>query len=1113
MTTTWTPALSESPWGKAAPWSRHIPTQDKDINDLQKALDALVPAARIPVVLPRLIDDVKQYNTSYITRNSTQAGTLRPLLGIVEGTPAWSNDAKREVPNLFIPLLSLDMLLRVLDPRGLIPNVVAKGACHPLPSDSTQILPEATDWVTLAKDALELESEAQDLLEDAEFDYGEELLQWVGSFNGSLKPRQKIVSNLSDAGRALGFFFSWARSEIHKQGGSFNLDQDKLGAYVKKLAAARGASIEEAKIKKRMGKKKLDLGRFWRPLSTALSISPTLLLWSKNRIASLNFGGWELQQFWKDFGNERHVEPSVSSRLETAVWTCILRIALGQWHGEEAFTWLFFERHLIPSNLPLDEMEVCSTPPALHDDDNGDDEVIPAETIQAGASTSVAAGKTVDTDVEMPAIEASNVEIILTRAQPAQAPKVVVAPAVDVAMSGVKTNERKAKGVPTREQPARTSKVTLTSTPLPTAAPPQLRRLTRRQEEPSPEEGSTMRGVVKTSRARKRYSPRSSAPKTVPLPGELDRLKEMKKDTTAVLNLDEARPRAKQTVPLIVYSPFRDVPLKYEHRGFQNTEEHDNDVLTEMFERSRLDENRLPLFLNARARDPDPTLDPAMDGVSALYRTTLAEFSMFPAEKQQAIFRRRSIVLDKVPIEGPPPTFSRETFAEYRDPDLPCEIQDVGLRLPEKANCLRVGCLADLLETPAARGGEPVLNALNNTLPNKTLPIPPAWRAFATHEAALTFTEHFGGITSAIVPYGDVRWVIFANKGATTHQHVDTAGTIFVCVVGRKIIAIAVRRADLGDKARGAMGSRYAFTEWEGCEANTDVFDYEFFVLEPGQVFYMRPSTIHYVISVDNCIARGHHTHTMSSISASAFVTLHNVVAAEATTNADHMSARWMFLRIFNFAVRKICSGDHGLHVPNPLTPEGLSDLIVLHSFVQLYPAFDTYSYPDPPSKKPHPPNMADEDLSEMVATQQLSIALHEHIDSAYRFNDPTKHYKMFFDATSDALLNMACCLTLYKRDVDDQVDSPAGFTPDAFQTQLRQALGDSLGEAFDAALDMRGANYASFMPWGEADPKFSLGVRAEKRKVDGSVAEGSKGSGRKRCIRGGQCDLCDVFK
>ncbi|KAJ7764085.1 hypothetical protein DFH07DRAFT_770491 [Mycena maculata] len=319
MTTTWTPALSESPWGKAAPWSRHIPTQDKDINDLQKALDALVPAARIPVVLPRLIDDVKQYNTSYITRNSTQAGTLRSLLGIVEGTPAWSNDAKREVPNLFIPLLSLDMLLRVLDPRGLIPNVVAKGACHPLPSDSTQILPEATDWVTLAKDALELESEAQDLLEDAEFDYGEELLQWVGSFNGSLKPRQKIVSNLSDAGRALGFFFSWARSEIHKQGGSFNLDQDKLGAYVKKLAAARGASIEEAKIKKRMGKKKLDLGRFWRPLSTALSISPTLLLWSKNRIASLNFGGWELQQFWKDFGNERHVEPSVSSRLETAV--------------------------------------------------------------------------------------------------------------------------------------------------------------------------------------------------------------------------------------------------------------------------------------------------------------------------------------------------------------------------------------------------------------------------------------------------------------------------------------------------------------------------------------------------------------------------------------------------------------------------------------------------------------------------------------------------------------------------------------------------------------------------------------------------------------------------
>lgn len=172
----------------------------------------------------------------------------------------------------------------------------------------------------------------------------------------------------------------------------------------------------------------------------------------------------------------------------------------------------------------------------------------------------------------------------------------------------------------------------------------------------------------------------------------------------------------------------------------------------------------------------------------------------------------------------------------------------------------------------------------------------------------------------------DLRWVIFANAGASTHQHVDTAGTVFTCVTGTKIFAIAVRRNDLKSKDyRGRFDTRQAFTDWEGSKSNTEVFRWEFFILRPGQVLYvifsfycvifsflasyMRPTTIHYVISVDDCIAEGLHEHTMASIGASIHATLHNVVADDATTNADHSTARWLFLRIFHYAVDRICAG------------------------------------------------------------------------------------------------------------------------------------------------------------------------------------------------------------
>ncbi|KAJ6565658.1 hypothetical protein B0H10DRAFT_1965628 [Mycena sp. CBHHK59/15] len=346
----------------------------------------------------------------------------------------------------------------------------------------------------------------------------------------------------------------------------------------------------------------------------------------------------------------------------------------------------------------------------------------------------------------------------------------------------------------------------------------------------------------------------------------------------------------------------------------------DHRSLCDKYDACQCGPDGFPLFFHANAWDPNPLLDPVSDdAMSMLFITDGAGVLALLDNQLQEIYQKHCIIIEDNTL-GPPPPFSLETMERYRDPDDLCDVQDVGLQTPTNVNCARIVQLI-----------------------------------FATHEHAMTQVEGASGITDVTLPSDRLRLCLFSSAGAYTHDHVNTAGTIFDCVTGRKIFAIVVPSNK--QESCGHFGFRHTFTDWEGHHSNVKHLRWEFFVLHPGQIFYMCLGMLHYVISMDDSVAHGWHNHTCSTTAVA--------VWNGATTNADHASVQWMFLHIMRFFVKNVCAGQYRkLHVPDITTGKGLSDVVALHCLIVLYPALDTSTY--------HPQNPAQhwpEQLAEIVST------------------------------------------------------------------------------------------------------------------------------------------------
>ncbi|KAK6987622.1 hypothetical protein R3P38DRAFT_2805801 [Favolaschia claudopus] len=210
------------------------------------------------------------------------------------------------------------------------------------------------------------------------------------------------------------------------------------------------------------------------------------------------------------------------------------------------------------------------------------------------------------------------------------------------------------------------------------------------------------------------------------------------------------------------------------------------------------------------------------------------------------------LIVDVTGDDEAPPPFDWDTMQAFRNPEMPCHIQDMGV---------------------AKDSGDAYLRA--------------------------------GHLPTVAHPWGDLRWGLCATALARTGTHQDIAATEMTVLVGEKMIILGVPRVERFESSeyRADLGSRFSFLNWEAVQedAQTDIYRWEAFCLRPNMAFYMRPGTPHFVISLEDTIAYGSHTINAAQIQAAVFSVLHNFVTEGFHANAEHRVLQWLLVRMSVF--------------------------------------------------------------------------------------------------------------------------------------------------------------------------------------------------------------------
>ncbi|KAJ7082467.1 hypothetical protein B0H15DRAFT_952551 [Mycena belliarum] len=577
------------------------------------------------------------------------------------------------------------------------------------------------------------------------------------------------------------------------------------------------------------------------------------------------------------------------------------------------------------------------------------------------------------------------------------------------------------------------------------------------------------------------------------------------------LQLDSPRPLNKNPVRLHALAPDPSgEPIRKDYDWFTfRSRPQDKPTILAMLATQILDSNGTPLHMLPSASDPNPKLV-ASETQSLLYTVSYSVWVATPPEVQYEIHRNRCVLIYGCPHE-PVPEFDIQTLAQFGDPDTFAEIQDPGMPLgPDEHDITRIGKLRDLVNREA-RDGNAVLNCLACPLPHKSIPIPPGYQNFATHEIAFQHTQQLGR-PSPQMPWADLRWAILARQGAKSDAHQDVLPTWMTVLLGYKIIAIAVRKDP--SSSHGDFSSRHGFHN------------------------VIRAGTLHWVISITDCIAWGHHGHCGAAIEHSVWCALHNVVADAQTTNAEHVTARFLLLRIWIFWAYQLSkAAPTSFHVPDLKDKQHFWGVLVLASFVILYPALEFKAYPIAQERRLSALPMSPEHYTELMAAYKgildvseicttkfaLSFDAPLHEASAYVTFDPRSKLESwgFSDLLSECVVHMAIGMHCYLSEWEKNYQAAPGFSSKVFAPALMRCLqgyehlsragnldgfdplADSeLGERFTQHVATEEYQYDYFMPWSSVDElPFSL-VPQEVGPTDHPAPQAASPPPRKRTKR-----------
>ncbi|KAJ7770711.1 hypothetical protein B0H16DRAFT_1715364 [Mycena metata] len=409
---------------------------------------------------------------------------------------------------------------------------------------------------------------------------------------------------------------------------------------------------------------------------------------------------------------------------------------------------------------------------------------------------------------------------------------------------------------------------------------------------------------------------------------------------------------------------------------------------------------------------------------------------------QELLRRRLALVLHRTPLCRPL-KFDADGLAEYTHPRRDAFVQDLGAKPADGKVDLKNGRPMDLVHFRKQRlareaqaeisgMGPPregqALNLLSNVVPEKTIATPAGWSEIATHEAACNYLRGVEDVPTFEFPWGETKWSIFANKGVMTWLHTDILFTVVMLPCGEKL-------------------------------------------------WYMPASTIHGVLSDDDCIGVGLHGVPMSNSTHCVLTALHNSIAGTIHTNANHEIARQFLLKNFQFVCMAmldprhrygVCRGEDDNdneaddddddclpqrirdHLPDLETAEGVLDLLALRSFVILYLALATGAYDEAEKSTVGPYSWAlpvgMQLWEDVMCGWMLVVDLDEHITNAYTFATRGNSALPDFETAANFVLtSMAASMSAYRKarkDLNYPDGLPKAFTATRFTEQLGQMLG-----------------------------------------------------------------------
>ncbi|KAJ7738616.1 hypothetical protein B0H16DRAFT_1570262 [Mycena metata] len=470
------------------------------------------------------------------------------------------------------------------------------------------------------------------------------------------------------------------------------------------------------------------------------------------------------------------------------------------------------------------------------------------------------------------------------------------------------------------------------------------------------------------------------------------------------------------------------------------------------------------------------------DKHSVFFMVSDVDWSRLTVRQKQELLRNRCAAVYSAHAFKPGTAninFDEDGFAEYTHLYRTAYIQDLGVRdaVPE---FLKMGRPNDLIycrrqrlarEEAARVAGQAlpkedqVLNLLSNLVPDISMIPPVGWGDVATHEVAHNFLRPLQHIPHQELCWPEVKWSIFANKGAMTWLHNDVLFTVITIPCGEKLWWVGRRKPEIKD-GRGDPRSRHCLDGFNGWTAMTAVYDFEAIHLDRHVTLFMPTPNVHAVLTTEDAIGAGMHGVPASNTTNCILSALHNCIADEISTNASHEGARLFLVKNWQFFVTVLTDpGNHDAldansikntyiprrvleQVPDLESPSGILDILALRSYIILFFALTPSSYynsrASPVGPYTHALNVTDKVWEEVTCAWTLALELDEHIKNAYEFiAQDGCELESFDDAADEAAIGMAVAMARYCEDRPDLLKmSKTPLHLEELERQLCQMLG-----------------------------------------------------------------------